>query len=341
MVTIAATKEFLDTLFIESDKDEYHTDLFNFLKDEIFDFKLICDFNSITELTTELKENPLLEMLMDKFDNVKFNPNLNTDIEDEFFYTGLNEQNIFLTSFTYEKCVDLSKKRGYIYVSSHDISKSWKPVKYIRDNDSFKVTNDDLFPSPMKFDNWDCLDKFCLPLTTILIFDKYVLADKSNQKLKDNLFKLLEKLCNNKLLKPLNLTIISEFDSDDKIVSAYQKIQSYFNEKAITNVKLNILRHDKNKYPRDFEGLHYRLILTNNLRIKCDDSFNFFKTNGKVNNDADIILSFNMSHKRKCYYEKEINHIKRYVSRLENHSSDILLPNKIYYYTDKENYLFN
>lgn len=341
MTTLATTKEFLDSLFINSDKDEYHMDLFHFIKNEIFNVKLICDFESINELTLAIADNPYWELLMDKYDKINFNPQLNDEVKTNNFYEKLSEENIFFLSLPTDECMKLGKERGYLYITSDDISSTWKPIKFIRDNSLLKVTNDSNFPSAFKFDSWDKIDEYRLPLTSILIFDRYILSDTGNRKIADNLFKLLEKLCVNTLLKPVTLTIISEFETDIQIMKAYEKINNFFIEKKINNILFNILKHDKSKYPPDFEGLHSRLILTNNLRIKCDDSFNFFKRNGKVNNDADIHVSFHMCHLRKCFYEKELNHIKRYVSRLSNVTPETQLANKFYYYPDKNNYLFN
>ncbi len=341
MPTLTATKDFMDTLFIEADNDENCLDLIQFLKKEIFGVTLICDFSSITEYQAALIENPLWEMLMDKYDKIKFKPDLNAEIQTHEFYKSLNERNLFLTSLDEITCKKLSEERGYLYISSFDISQSWRPLKVIRSKTTFKVTNDENFPESHKFDSWSKLDDYCLPLTSIVIFDRYILADKSNQKLKDNLFEILKKLCRNNLSKPINLSIISEFERDDQIMSSYEKIESFLQENSISNIKLNILRHDKNYYPPNFEGLHSRLILTNNLRIKCDDSFNFFKSNHKINNDADLHFTFHMCKSFKCFFDKEINDIKRYISRLENKEAETGLANKIYYYKDKDNYLFN
>lgn len=341
MITVGITKDFLDTLFVESDKDENHKDLFLFIQNEIFGIRLICDFASIEELTSAIAENPVWELLMDKYDFLNFNRNLNNDLTIDEFYVDLNEQNVFLTSHSVDVCAQLSKERGYIYISVEDISISWSPIKYIRENGLLKVTNEVNFPNGSKFESWDKIDKYCIPSTSIVIFDKYILKDSGNQMMNDNLLKLLEKLCKNSLRKPLKLSIISEFETDKQIYDAYSKIEKYLKEKNILNVNLNIIKHDKSKYPSNFEGLHYRVILTNNIRIKCDDSFNFFKKNGKINNDADINLSLHLCRIRKSFYEKEINHIKQYVSKLKNLPPEINLRNKIYYHPDKINYLFS
>lgn len=341
MTTLAITKDFFDTFFVNSDKDEYHKDLFDFVKNEIFGVRLICDFSSIDELKVALVDNPYWELLMDKYDKVNFNPQLNESLSKNEFYEKLNEENIFFASLSVDDCFKLSKERGYIYISSEDISVSWKPIKFIRDNGLLKVTNDLNFPDAVKFESWDNLEQYCIPSTSILIFDKYIFTDSGNLRLADNLFKLLEKLCKNSLVKPLTLSIISQFETDEQIINAYKKVEIFLVETGLGNIVFNILKHDKAKYPTDFEGLHYRVILTNNLRIKCDDSFRFFKKNGKVNNDADIHISLQMCHLRKCFYEKELNHIKRYVSRLNNLPPETQLTNKIYFYPNKNNYLLD
>lgn len=341
MTTLATTKEFIDTFFINSDKDEYHTDLFQFFQKEIFNVQLVCDFNSADEFVLALSDNPYWELMMDKYDKIIFNPRLDEELTANSFYDNLNEENIFFTSLSIEQCRELQQTRGYIYISSEDISKSWQPIKHIRDHSLLKVTNHPKFPSVLKFDSWDKIDDFLLPLTSLVIFDRYIFSDSGNQRLVDNLFKLLEKVCANVLLRPLNLTIISEFENDNQLISSYNKVEDFFSQKGISNICFNIVKHDKSKYPSDFEGLHSRLILTNNLRFKCEDSFNFFKRNGKVNNDADIHVSLHMCHSRKCFYEKELSDIKRYVSRLHNHPPETLLANKIFYHPNKSNYLFN
>lgn len=340
MQTIGISKEFIDNLFIESDKDEFSIDLIKYLQKEVFDVRLICNLSSIDEYRYALDENPLWELLMDKYDKIKFNVNYETDIFNDNFYTKIEEQNIFFVSISDLSCEELTLNRGYIYVTSLNIEKTWGPIMDLRANSIYKVTCDSCFPSKLKFDCWSILERSLLPTTSIIIFDKYILRDRSNSRLSDNLFVLLKMLCSNeKLLKPITLTIISEFRSDSEVIASYSKIQEYFSINSINNAKLNIIRHDKGKYPSDFEGLHYRLVLTNNLRIKCDDSFNFFKSNGKVNNDADLHISFNQSIPYKHFYEKELKHLKRYITKISNVDDSLPLPDKIFVYLDKENYL--
>jgi len=342
MQTIGISKDFIDNLFIESEKDEYTIDLLKYIKSEINDFKLICNLSSSLEYEKAMIDNPLWELLLDKFDKIKFNINLETEIFTDIFYDNLDEQNLFFVSIDETECERLTKERGYIYITSSNIPKTWNSIKLIRDSGVFKVTTVSNFPENLKFNCWTKLENSILPITSIIIFDRYILCDKSNQKLSDNIFKLLKIICrNNELLKPITLTIITEFDNDNQLIMAHSKIIDFFKHNSITNTKLNIIRHDKNKYPIDFEGLHYRLILTNNIRIKCDDSFNFFKPNGKVNNDADLHITFNLSYPNHYFFEKELKHIKRYVSKIENLDKKVSLPDKIFVFEDKDNYLFN
>jgi len=341
MPTIIITKDFLDSLFIESDLNENNSDLFDFLHKEIFDFTLICNLSSTEDYAKALIDNPLWEILLDKFKNIVFKINLIEEIEEDGFYKKLDEQNIFLLSINENKCETYSSQRGYIFISSNNISKSWCKIRAIRKNGLYKVTNEASFPNDFRFDCWSKIENFTLPLTSIIIFDKYIFCNKSNQKTSDNLLKMLNYLCfNQELLKPISLTIISEFERDNQITDAFELVDTYLKSHSINNVDLNIIRHNKSQYPADFEGLHYRVIFTNNLKIKCDDSFNFFKPNGKINNDSDINVTFNFNRHQKTFFDKEIKHLKRYVGKINNFPNVDENIDKVYYHKHKNNYLF-
>lgn len=340
MRVLAATKSFMEKLFIENEENECSIDLFQFVRDDTFGVTLLCDFASSIEYKKAMEENPLWEILLDKSDKIKYNTDLESKVFDDDFYNNLGEQNLFLLSLDEFSCKELSARRGYIYISSSNIELGWKPVRSVRNDSTLKVTLDKSFPDRLKFNSWQKLEEKCLPLTSMIIFDRYIVGDKKNQRLTDNLFRILSMFCRNTLVKPLKVTIISEFNSDEHIKAAYDKISEFLKASDIGNVEINIIRHDKNAYPNDFEGLHSRQILTNNLRIKCEDSFNLFKENGKVNNGSDISFGYSMSFNSSVFFEKEIKDLKRYVGNLRNKSLETNVIPRVYFYTDKENYLF-
>ena len=342
MPNLIATKDFIDGLFVEYDKNNNTIDLSTFIKEDFFGYDLICDFKTIEDYKLAAKENPIWESMMDKYDGSSLNQNLKKDIYEGRFYQNLDEHNIFLVDLPEEQCDKLISEKGYLYIQLSNISKNWDSIRRIRNQLKLKVTLDNKIPQQMRFDCWSKITSLKIPLTSIVIFDRYILGDESNQKLNDNLYKVLSGLCNlPELTKKVNLTIISEFKSDKDILNAYDKLSKYLVSIGISNIKLNIIKHHKRNYPEDFEGLHYRLIITNYFKVKCDDSFNFFKQNGKINNDADLYVTFNLDSSNKPFFEKELNDIKRYLGKLKNLSPDNLLAEKIYFLHDKDNYLFN
>lgn len=342
MASLIAEKDFIDFLFVMDDSNPDFKDLSNFINSEYFGYKLICDFENMEEYIEASKENPIWEMLMDKYSSVQFNPNINKEIHTDVFYDVLDEQNVFLISENEFNCDKLINERGYVFVSKDCVSRHWAKCRLARSNYKFKVTNDNIIPDQNRLDCWTKLSEFSSPLTSIIIFDKYILNDKTNQKLKDNLYKLLELFfVNNKIKKGIDLTIISDFKDDQDVINAYNNIDSFLALNNFTNVKLSIIKHDKAYYPSNFEGLHYRTIITNYFRFKCDDSFNFFKSNGKINNDAELNITFNLDIGNRPFYDKEIKDLKRYISKLQNFPPETQIPNKINYHKCKTNSLIN
>ncbi len=342
MPALITSREFIDSLFVTCDSNEEEKDLSSFIQHDFFGYKLICDFQNIDEYEIALKDNPIWELLMDKYDNIEFNPSIKVDVMHDEFYKNLDEQNIILLPLEENVCENLTLERGFIYVPLLNIEKHWKKIRIARNNVKFKVTNDQIIPEPVRLNCWSKLLEFVSPITSIIIFDRYILLDESNGKLKDNLFKLLKMLCSNKKLKrPLDLMIISEFNNDDDLIKAYEKVNSFLHSSNLKHVNLNIVKHHKSNYPKDFEGLHYRTVFTNYFKFKCDDSFNFFKSNGKVNNDADLSITFNLDSKERPFFEKEIKDLKKYISKLKNIDPKVKLANKIYFHKHKNNYLLN
>lgn len=338
--TLILQNEFLENLFCNQNETSVKNDLYNFLLTDFSGYDLICDFNNEEEYQLAVQENPIWEMLLDKIDKIAFNKDLEVDLKKENFYKHLGEHNLFLTTYSCEECNDLCLENGYIYLSDDNIDKIWSNLIKDKRNNFFKVSNSSIIPDELKFNSWSKLDSFCYPLTSILIFDKYILNNSSNQKLKYNLFPLLERLLQNvSKTKKITITIISE-SKKWEIRERQEIIHNYLIENGYTKIEVNIIKHFKAFYPRDFEGLHGRIILTNYLHIRCDDSFNLFKKD-KINNDADIKINFALSAKNRYFYEKELSDIKKYISRLENNEKNPNADFKKLFHPTKNNNLLN
>jgi hypothetical protein len=336
MPSFIIQKDVIDELFIR--EDEY-SEFINFIKNDFFGYTLICDFKSPEEYFTHSNENPLLEIISDKIRNIIYNTNLENDLLNDNIFKNLGERNIFLTNLTENECEKLNSKFGYIFMNIENLNQVWNLFTETSNGKNYKVTSERNVPDKYRMDNWNKLKIYFKNTKSIIIFDRYILGDKTNQKIVDNLFPLLDVICENSTTKTKKLSIITEFTKDD-ISQKYSIIETYIKLKKY-NIEINLINHCKSFYPRNFEGLHSRLILTNYLHFMCLDSFNFFKSNGQINNVADLFINFNLCEKFKFSYEKDLNDIKLYISKIVNNPEHPSESNKIMFLKNKNNPLLN
>jgi hypothetical protein len=342
MLELIIDKKFLWNYYFSCNDTVYHQDFEKFLK-YLNNFSLILDFNSLDDLEKEIENYPILTMLFEKVPKINYRPNLVNEIEE----IAKNHKSSPFKLFCLEKedsyCESIKTNWGYPVFSVNNIEKEWEVFYSENENIYLKVTNDDTVDG--RFDNWEKLDYFTHPFNAIIILDNYLLTDKDNQKIEDNLFPLLKNLIKNspKNEKTEIMLICQEVLSKDKgstVETAYNFIRSYISNLISPDLfSLSLIKHDKKFYVRDFEGLHHRAIYTNCFCIKPDNSFNFFKPNGKVGNPADIHFLFNF---RKINFEKvlkDLKDISNYISKVKNQSKSENLPEEINYYPNKENRL--
>ena len=235
---------------------------------------MIINHNDSFELQQHSEENPFIEILLDKLLNITYLYDLENILINDKIKGYCNPRTIILCNLNDVDCNSRLGNSGLLYFNLNNLNK-WEFFNDIIYSKSLKVSCDSNIPNEYKFIEWSNITKFVKFCNSVIIFDKYIFCDKSNQKIQDNLFLFLENLLqlNN---RHFQITIISEFDKDD-IITHHQRTNSYLISKGITNFDLNLVHHTKALYPRNFEGLHSRFILTNYLHILANDSFNFFK----------------------------------------------------------------
>lgn len=338
--TMILENEFIEQLFLNQSDNKIIEDFYEFILSDFAGYNLICDFNNSDDYEKAVSENPIWELILDKIDTVIFNSSLKTEIQDDQFYETIGEHNIFLTTHCEKTCSDLSYEKGYIYLSDENISTVWESYTKDKRNNMFKVSNSEIIPDELKFNCWSKLENFSKPLTSIIIFDKYILNDISRQKMIHNIFPLFNYLLHNiNKEKDITITIICE-PKDWNIEHRQKQINAFFISKGFSNIKVNIIKHFKTFYPNGFEGLHGRVIFTNYYHLRSDDSFNYFN-NKKVNNDADLKINFCLSKTNKFFYMKELSDIKRYVSKLKNNPKSPKKEHRLLFFPNKINYLLS
>ena len=165
----------------------------------------------------------------------------------------------------------------------------------------------DLSDEESRFD-WKYFDFLYSDCEILLISDSYIISDKYQQKIKDNLLLLLNKNLNpNKFYKIFIITELSDSNVREKI--------TYLNSE-LAKFRLKIYLINRIKQIEVFD-LHDRLLYTNYTVTTSPAGFNI--KSRKLSNSEVITTSIFDEYT----YKKQINHIKgikKYLTNLEMHS---------------------
>jgi len=309
--TFVLQKGILDELYIR--EDEFKNFL-EFIKKYFRDYTLITDFNNEREFILFSEENPLLELLLDKFNQIQFVSDLSNILENKDLLKLSSKRTIVLSMLSDKICNDYLSSHGILFFNL-SLLKNWELYSDIILSKSLKVTKDNAIPPKMRFVSFKCISRFFKHCDSIVLFDKYVFSNKSNQLLINNLYVFIESIL--ELNEIIDIMIISEFKGND-ITKQYYELKKYLDQKGYSKYNLNLVHHCKAFYPRNFEGLHSRFILSNYIHVRSNDSFNFFKENGDFNNLADIDIKFSLTRDNSHSYFKDLQAIREYISRVKN-----------------------
>jgi len=332
--TFILQKEVVDDLFIR--EDEFKTFL-KFIKKNFRNYTLITDYADEKQFIEHSLENPILEILIDKFDRIKYIPNLKLLLENKGILNQTSKRSIVISNISESICDDYLNNHGLLFFNLTSL-KNWKLYDDVISSKSIKVTKSTNYPNNLKFSNFNDFTKYLKYCNSLIIFDKFLFENKTDQKIVNNLYPLIESVL--KTNKTMEIMIISEF-KDEMIKQHYNAINSHLSKKGFSNFNISLVHHHKPFYPKKFEGLHSRFILSNYLHIRSNDSFNFFNDRGDFNNLADIDIALNLTSENSYSYERDLDAVKIYINKIKNEGN---CPNKtlrVTYYLDKVNSLLN
>ncbi|WP_282039338.1 hypothetical protein [Saccharicrinis aurantiacus] len=338
--TLIVQKEILSNLFITNNDSNERMDIYKFLCNDYRGYKLICDIK-LSDYKKHMEDNPMWDILIDNMNTFCYEENISSYILEDAFYDDLGEYNIFLINESNNVCNDLTSKYGFVYLNDRNIESNWKVFNEIRKGVPLKVTKSTLIPEEQRVDAWSKLDFISTPLTSIIVFDNYILKDSDLQRLRDNLYPLLEiLLAKSRSYQVVTVTIIT-MPSKKCIKQIRGQILAHIRSKGYFNAEINIVKHHKRYYPDGFEGLHSRYILTNYLRIKTEDSFNYFQPSGKINNESDIRVDLCLESKNKPLFMKELEDLNIYFSKIDNNPDNPVEDCQVMFHPHKTNDLLN
>jgi hypothetical protein len=352
-------KEFIQQLSLDNMNAQYQDELLEYLQNKIYGFHLICDITDVNEFVELSSINPIWKALADK--NICFAFVDRCDLE------KINENNeithaLILLSDKNETSIYLEYE-GFI-IKPGTLDEAWSEIKKKINSRPLSVTKSNIIHENEKFDSWKCLETVVSPVRDLIIFDKHILDDKDDQNMSDNLLELLTVLLgkSSNQINKKHITIISEFERNIKNITSkelttdaktlferiHKRIEDHLEANGITNFELNLIRHHKSKYPdrtilgEKFEGFHGRYIISNYFRLRCDNSFNFFKRNGNINSDTELTISFTLLNAKRSKQYKDLIDFKSYINRVENDENSYQTePRRTMFYPNKNNPLID
>ncbi|TAH31053.1 MAG: hypothetical protein EAZ06_01110 [Cytophagales bacterium] len=330
---LVITKEFLDDFFISFDEEnKYHVDFKEFLTTKIKGVTIITDLQDVTEWEQASEENPLWLYLLDiPMMTPEFVPTVETDIATPSFYsTYTYPYKLFFTSKDKNTCENLCKDYGFEYLSIENLEDKWKT--YYSQRDDFHLPIDSI--SIPRFDNWAKLSDFKHPINSIIVFDKYLFAEKNtptNQQwsVDDNLMKVFENLLNNQPnMLPLDLSIIIMKEhikpvlavpsGMSKLEYAHKRVKDFFNLNfPRVNVNISIIHYDKQKHTSQKE--HGRGVYTNYFYIFIEQGINIFNCSGQIINNSHISYFFPFRSANTNIVMSKLKNFKTYLNDIDSY----------------------
>ena len=285
---------------------------------------IFTNYSSLEEIAENEEDTFFLEVLFEDVPDMEYNINF-SDKDVLIEQSNKGGFNIFFIEQDDRSNGQLESELGYEFISSNTINEKWG--RHYKNRSIVKTTS--LFPNdndPDILNSWKDL-KFLseVPNNSIILIDKYILSDNYNNRLKDNLFPLLESILPNKLNSPLYLTIISKeilssryhIPIIERVERVYQQIHSFLAKYKHLEVVLTIINNDNSFYPKGME-LHDRLIYTNYYYLMSSKGWDIFNKNGRRIGNSRVNIEFNFQRFQMKELRGHFKIIKEYLKELRN-----------------------
>jgi len=354
MLELVLDKEFINTFHLAYNGNEEYVDDFRkyFIKN-MQKLKLVSNYIDIEDIKSQAKDNPLLELIIERIPTLDFRSDLLTQIDSQDFPVTGSPFKLVLTGENTETCNKRRKRFGLEYLNPSNLSDRWKLYFSQRTDISRKTTLDAEIPDEYKFDSWDKFKSFSHPLNSVIIIDFYFLAWKTKNELdinmRNNILPLLEKLMVEASDEvPVEILILSEINDksptptqNNRVIESQQKIEVGLKLLTKKKFSLNIIVHNKMNYPRDFEAFHDRAVITNFFYIESGKGFNLFRGTGRDNRvDGNTEVKFRFIFNPQNFYTvfKDLKNLGIYCEKIENNPGR---PDYLNYCPQKTNRLLN
>jgi len=289
MLELFLDKEFANNyhLAFNDKKDEYVEDFQNDFIKKIQKLKLISNYLDKEDLMNQAKDNPLLELLIERIPKLVFSGDLLNEINSKEFPDTGSPFKLILTGQKTEICDFRRKRFGLEYLTPANLSERWQLYYTRRSDINRKTTSDPAIPDEQRFDSWDKIKSFVHPLNSIILIDKYLLKWKTKKEFDKDIKNNILPIFNNLLLgganeTPIEIMIVSEFEEPsqkDKVELSQITLETRIKENTMKIIHLNILAYKKSS-SNNITPIHDRVIITNYFYIESGAGFKIFDNNG-------------------------------------------------------------
>jgi len=316
-----------------------------FLK-KISNFKLITNYQSIEEMATNEKDSIFLELFADKMNQrIEF---VGEKTKEEWIEESISNSGgfkIFLVELEDMAFDFFSSTAGYEFISTKNLEVVWK--KYITKEVKKSI---DIPPNSKDsdlFNEWRDLEMVKnSPTNSIIVVDKYILCDKSNQKIEDNLIPILDMIIPSKYFGRLDVLIIAEEIksiernrlTEVKVKEILDRFKKYFSKYQSIDLRFKILIHDKSFYPKDSMNFHDRFIYTNYYTLESGAGFNLFEGKKRICANSKVEIHFNFQSYYMRILPRHMEGLEKYIEKVKRME---VMKDRFKFYPDVECKLLN
>lgn len=335
MIALYFDKEFV-TLFNER-KDHADPVIYDFIYyfiKRVRGVELFVNFDSLEELKELILKNEYFNLLSEIS-----SPQL-MNFKGQLLSTSFYEKGAITKLFFVENCDEtvLQEKYNCYFISNNSLSDKWKLFLSDRDDGELVIKSDANPVETHVFHSWADFNYFSHKVQNILVCDLYVLTNKKDQKIRNNIVPCLNELIKDTNGKIKDLTFIAKSLADTstkkkELQDIWQdddiNITTKYLEPLLKSINhISFVKYDDTKNTKA-DAIHNRFILTNYFFIRLEAGFNIFKDNGKVNHSDYIKFDSVLKNRTRNIVIEVLKNLKLYYSQLKQKDTRAIGPDNV------------
>ncbi len=335
MVALYFDKEFV-RLFSQR-KDHASPLVYDFLNlfiKKIRGVQVFLNFESLEELEKQILINEYYYLISE------ISPPRLMNFKNQLLDTSFYEKGAITKLFFVENCDELTLQEinNYYFISNSTLIEKWKLFLSDREDSELVIKSNTKQGDIGYFHSWEDFNKFTHKIKNILVFDLYVLSNKKDQKIHNNILPCLRELIKDTKGNIKELTIFTKTLADNSIkkkelqdiwqTNDFIKCSDYLQTLYSSINTVSFVKYDETKNTKA-DSEHNRFILTNYFYVRLEAGFNIFKENGKVNNRDTIKFDSILKNRTRNIVIEVLKNLKLYSSQLKQKDTRAIGPGNV------------